>query len=238
MPEGMKPTDKVQLRITNVSRDVHSGDSFATRFAGKLSQPDTWHPVLRFFFYPRAYGFSQSLLFRIAVWIVFAIFTITMFVKGPDAWIVNFLHSLNLGVHEFGHPLFGLFGGHMLMSLGGSLFQVIMPLIFCLALWIKPRDLFGASIGLWWAFENLMDWVPYIADALVMRLQLTSGGTGAEMEYGFHDWNYLLSEWGVLVKCESIAVTVQTVALVGATISMLWGAWSLFYYIRYQRRRG
>ncbi len=72
--------------------------------------------------------------------------------------------------------------------------------------------MFGASIGLWWAFENVMDVVPYVADALPMRLHLINGVTGAESPYGFHDWNFILGETG-----------------------LLWAAWSLWYYWFVQR---
>ena len=165
-----------------------------------------------------------------------AFFTLQAFAGGYESWIAQFLHNLNLPVHETGHIVFRIFGSEVITSLGGSLFQTIMPLVFCFALWINPRDLFGASIALWWAFENLIDVAPYIEDALPMKLMLISGGTGAEAPYGFHDWNFILSETGLLLKCDSIASTVYTVGYVGMALCVLWGAWSLIYYFVFQRQ--
>jgi len=105
----------------------------------------------------------------------------------------------------------------------------------CFAVLLLSSGIGNAAVALWWSFENVIDCVPYIADALPMKLMLTSGGTGSEMEYGFHDWNYILSEWGMLVKCDVIAARVNVVGLVGAALCVLWGAWSLWYYWMYQR---
>jgi hypothetical protein len=69
-----------------------------------------------------------------------------------------------------------------------------------------------------------------------MKLMLISGGTGAEAPYGFHDWNFILSETGLLLKCDSIASTVYTVGYVGMALCVLWGAWSLIYYFVFQRQ--
>lgn len=202
-----------------------------------LSDPGSWPVLIQFLFYPKPYTHSQSLFFRIPLWFLVAFLTLTIFINGPDASIVLFLHSLNLAIHETGHIVFSIFGNDIIHSLGGSLFQCIMPMICCIALWIKPRDIFGASIALWWTFENVIDSVPYIADARLMLLNLTSGTTGAEAPYGFHDWNFILSETGHLRECYSIASNVQTIGLIGLTISVLWGAWSLIYNILYQRKK-
>ena len=68
----------------------------------------------------------------------------------------SFLHLINLPFHEAGHLLFMPFGRFM-MFLGGTLGQILMPII-CLAMFLlKTRDPFGASVALWWTAENFMD---------------------------------------------------------------------------------
>lgn len=222
-----KPTDQVQLNLVTTGR---------RRFSPlRLDDPETWPPIVQFLFYPRPLGRQQFFSARVVLWIAMIFFTGQLFLHGYDAFIAQYLHCLNLPVHESGHVIFGFLGKPLITSLGGSLFQIIMPLVFCFALWIKPRDLLGASIGLWWSFENFIDVAPYIDDAIRMQLMLTSGGTGSEAPYGFHDWNFILSETGLLTKCDKIANGVYFVGYAGMVLCCLWAAWSLFYYFKYQR---
>ncbi|OWV09645.1 hypothetical protein B7992_12060 [Fibrobacter sp. UWH1] len=201
----------------------------------RLDDPETWPLVAQFFFYPRPLGRQQFFGLRVVLLVAMIFFSAQLFRQGYDAPIAQYLHCLNLPVHETGHIVFGIFGKPVVTSLGGSLFQIIMPLVFGFALWIKPRDLMGASVGLWWAFENFIDVAPYIDDALHMRLMLISGGTGTEAPYGFHDWNFILSETGLLLKHDKIADVVYTMGYAGMVLCCLWAAWSLFYYFKYQR---
>jgi len=205
------------------------------RILEALRDSDLWPAPVQFFFLPRQLSISNFFILRIGLWILLAYFTITVLIYADKAWIVEQLHSLNLLIHEAGHPIFSVFQVPVLTSLGGSLFQVLIPVICGFALWIKPRDLFGASVAFGWAFENLIDIYPYIADALAMRLTLISGDTGNEAPYGFHDWNFILSETGHLLACEKIASTVHIIGLVGMILCLIWGLWSLLYYILFQK---
>lgn len=199
-----------------------------------LDDYESWPFVLQFLLIPAPIK-KQSLIPRTLLLIFMLYLTISALFSGDNSWIVQYLHSLNLLVHEFGHPFFGLLGNDILRSLGGTLAQMLMPLIFCLALWIKPRDLLGASIALWWVFENFVDTAPYIADSIVMQLPLTSGTTGAEMPYGFHDWNFILSETGLLMKCDTVASIFYGIGYTGMVLCLIWGAFSLFYYNYFQK---
>ena len=59
----------------------------------------------------------------------------------------SFLHLINLPFHEAGHLLFIPLGRFM-MILGGSLGQILMPLVCLATFLIKTRDPFGASVAL------------------------------------------------------------------------------------------
>ena len=81
----------------------------------------------------------------------------------------SFWHLVNLPFHEAGHIIFRPFG-RLMTSLGGSLSQVLMPLV-CLAVFlIKSRDTFAAAFALWWTGQNFMDLAPYINDARSLTL--------------------------------------------------------------------
>ncbi|MEP6925517.1 MAG: hypothetical protein ABI954_13700 [Pyrinomonadaceae bacterium] len=139
-----------------------------------------------------------------------------------DPFNAVFLHGVNLAIHETGHLLFRPFG-EFLMVAGGSIFQVLMPLVFFgYFLWNdKP---YSAAIVLFWVGQSITDVSVYAADAVVMQLMLTSGLTGSEG--GFHDWNYLLSATGLLGQTKVIAGLIRF----SGTAIIILGAVGAFLY--------
>ncbi len=109
----------------------------------------------------------------------------------------SFLHLVNLPFHEAGHLFFRPFG-QFISSLGGTLGQLLMPLICAGYFVFKMRDTFAATIALWWFGQNFFDIAPYINDARAGSLPLLGGNFGHSSPYGFHDWEYLLTETGLL----------------------------------------
>ena len=138
----------------------------------------------------------------------------------------SFLHLVNTPFHEFGHILFSPFG-HLITSLGGSLGQLMMPLICCAVLLVKTRDAFGASVALWWHGQNFVDIAPYIADARAGELMLLGGNTGQSSPYGFHDWQYILTETGLLARDQGLAWSAHWLGLIIMALALVWGAWVL-----------
>ena len=137
----------------------------------------------------------------------------------------SFMHNINLVFHEAGHVLFRPFGRFMTI-LGGSLAQLLVPLIVGIALIWKNADTFGASLGLWWFAQSLMDLAPYIADARAGRLLLLGGVTGQDMP-GIHDWRNILTQLDLLRHDQAIAAGVDMLGQLLMLLSFLWGAWIL-----------
>ena len=148
---------------------------------------------------------------------------------------IPLVSGIDLAVHEFGHMLFMPFGieflGHTMMILGGSLTQVVFPLIFMFYFLRdhenSARDVHAAMVCLWWASMNLLSVALYCADAGPMKLMLISGGTGQEVEG--HDWNNLLRIWGVLHHYAGIARAMRAVAWIGCVVGIVAGvvaAWN------------
>lgn len=133
----------------------------------------------------------------------------------------SFLHLINLPFHEAGHLLFMPFGRFM-MVLGGTLGQMLMPVICLGTFLIKTRDAFGASVALWWAAENFMDIAPYVNDARARELILLGGVTGQEVEG--HDWEYILTRLGWLSYDHALARGAYRVGIILMAIALLWGA--------------
>ena len=108
-----------------------------------------------------------------------------------------FLHNVNLVFHEAGHIVFRLFG-QFISSLGGSLGQLIIPAICFYTFLFRHNNPFAAAVCFWWIGENLIDMAPYMNDARTGELPLLGGNFGHSSPYGFHDWEYLLTESGLL----------------------------------------
>jgi hypothetical protein len=132
----------------------------------------------------------------------------------------SILHLPNLVFHEAGHVLFSPFGRFMTV-LGGSLFQLIVPIVLAVALF-RQRDPFGAAVMTWWAGENLLDLAPYIADSRALQLVLLGGRTGAEVEG--HDWEYLLTSLGWLQHDRTLGLAAHRFGLAVMMGAVAWGA--------------
>jgi len=137
-----------------------------------------------------------------------------------------FLHMANLPFHEAGHIFFRPFG-RLIMSLGGTLGQLSMPMICFVAL-IISRNTFGASVAFWWLGENFIDIAPYVNDARALRLMLLGGVTGDEAEYGFHDWQFILTETRLLKYDHTLAHLSQFIGIAIILVSFAWGGYLLF----------
>jgi hypothetical protein len=139
-----------------------------------------------------------------------------------DYWQESFLHAINLPFHEAGHLIFSPFGEFMHV-LGGSLFQILMPLICAGTFLFKNRDAFGASVGIWWAAQSLMDVSPYINDARDLELLLLGGVTGKDVD-DYHDWERILRWLNLLPHDHTIAAWAKGIGDVVMVTALLWGA--------------
>ncbi len=165
-----------------------------------------------------------SWLFRAVIWVVFAIMGWTFLVAplAPES-VLGFWHYVNLPFHEAGHILFG-FLPPVGVSFMGTGAQLLMPLICGLVLFFKTRDHFGASICLWWFGQNFLDIAPYIDDARRGTLPLLGNTTGQEAPYGFHDWQFILTEMGWIQHDQAIARAVWVSGKILMLLALAWGA--------------
>lgn len=139
----------------------------------------------------------------------------------------SFMHNINLPFHEFGHLLFIPLGEFM-MILGGSLFQVLLPLLLTLVFVFKQKDTFAGSITLWWCGQSFIDVSPYIADAQYRSLPLVGGG-GEES----HDWGNLLTMLDALAHAPAVANASFAFGSFIILVALAWGGWIL----KLQRQR-
>lgn len=134
------------------------------------------------------------------------------------------LHAINLAIHEIGHFVFAPLGQFLGVA-GGSIFQILVPIFFCIY-FIFRREFFSASLVLIWVGNNFFDVALYARDAVFMELPLLSF-TGNE-DTTIHDWNYLLKETGMLHRTNLIAGIIRAIGIV---ITMV-GIAASFYFTR------
>jgi hypothetical protein len=141
----------------------------------------------------------------------------------------SFVHLINLSFHEAGHVIFMPFGRFMTI-LGGTLGQILMPMICLGAFLMKTRDPFGAAVALWWTAESLMDIAPYINDARAMDLMLLGGVTGQETDG--HDWNNILTMLDLLEWDHRLAHLTYNLGILLMLTSFIWGGALLLRHYR------
>lgn len=138
-----------------------------------------------------------------------------------------FLHNVNLVFHEAGHIVFRLLGQYI-ATLGGSLGQLIMPATCFFTFLFRRQNPFAAAVCFWWIGENLLDLSPYINDARAGDLPLLGGNFGHSAPYGFHDWEYLLTESGLLHYDHVIAKLSFFTGSVIMILAVVWGGILLY----------
>lgn len=137
----------------------------------------------------------------------------------------SFLDLVDLPIHETGHILFRPFGQFVGVA-GGSIFQVVVPAVF-VGYFIWQHSYYSAAVVVFWVGQSILNVCVYAADAVVMRLVLTSGFTGSEGS--FHDWNYLLTTTGLIGSTNAIAGIIRVIGslvIIGAVAS------SIYYSVR------
>lgn len=129
----------------------------------------------------------------------------------------SFLDLVDLPIHETGHLLFRLFGEFMMVA-GGSLFQVIVPIVFAVY-FVWNKKFYSAAIVLFWVGQSILNVFVYANDAVSMQIVLIGGLTGSEGS--FHDWNYLLTETGLINSTRTVAGSIRflgTLTIIAAVI--------------------
>ncbi|MCU0653117.1 MAG: hypothetical protein MUD10_02550 [Candidatus Pacebacteria bacterium] len=107
----------------------------------------------------------------------------------------GFFDNVDLAIHEAGHVIFS-FGGEFVTVAGGTILQLLLPLVFVLYFWLR-REIYSAAIVSLWLGQSFTNVARYAGDAQKMELPLLGGGN--------HDWNYLLLNTGLILKTEAVS---------------------------------
>jgi hypothetical protein len=165
---------------------------------------------------------------RTVLWAIFAAWTIWIWRDGNiRAGLIGsgFLHMALLPFHEAGHVIFRLLGNFM-MILGGSLGQLLMPIVAGYAL-LRRRDAFGAALCLWLLGFSVVDMAVYMYDAFDPQLALLGGGTGADSDR--HDWQNLFGDTGLLRHARGIGLFFGVAGYLTMLGGLAWAAMALWF---------
>lgn len=140
---------------------------------------------------------------------------------------IPILNDVDVAIHEAGHWIFFPFGKTMYI-LGGSLFQVTFPLVFMgYFLRARTRDLYAATVCLWWSSINLLGVAIYMSDSRAGQLMLINGLTGSESDV--HDWWQLFTMYGQLKNDTIIGGRVRALAGLMCVASILAGLYIAWF---------
>lgn len=207
-------------RIVKFSAPDESSDENDTWRKRLLTLPDTDAGDSALFF------MRAALLLALLVW---GMYLTTRDIADGEVF-QSFMHTILLVIHEAGHVFFMPFGEFLTIA-GGSLFQVLLPLLIGVAFLRKNRDPYGAAVCLWWTGMSFIDLAPYIYDALQPQLMLLGGHTG---EDGPHDWIYLFETLGGLPHAQAWGRFVHKTGALLTLVALVWAGLVLRH--TYQRR--
>lgn len=208
--------------VAHTEGRLHGTRPVDTRMEVEDAEPQDWRALLVHVpdqVDPVSFWMRLLLLAAFGVW---GVSLIALDVR-DGAMNAAFLHRPLLVFHEAGHVIFMPFG-EWICVMGGTLGQLLMPLVLGGALLLKNRDPFGASVGLWFLGVSLLDVAPYMFDALHPQLILLGGHTG---EDGGHDWIFLFSSMGILPKAQLIGSLTHKLGALVIFAALVWAAWLL-----------
>jgi len=122
------------------------------------------------------------------------------------------LDYVNLIIHEGGHFFFSWFG-NTIMILGGTLGELLVPLL-CALYFFWQRETTGFAFSIFWFFENFPYIGTYMADARTASLPLV----GSEES----DWTILFTRWGLLAQDQKIGSAMRTLGYFGMLAVIAW----------------
>jgi hypothetical protein len=153
---------------------------------------------------------------RVALFIVIALWGASV-IFGRMTEPPTVLHLTVILFHEAGHVLFALFG-EVLRIAGGTLGQLLMPIVCAVALH-RHDDNFGAALACAWASLSLVDASIYAYDAFDPVLPLIGGGTGADSA---HDFVFLFERFGQLRHARGWAMLMKVLGGIGLLLALAW----------------
>lgn len=124
-----------------------------------------------------------------------------------------FIQNVNLIFHEAGHVLF-MFFGETLHILGGSLVEILIPILVTIH-FIHSKQIFSAACTCWWSSTAFLSVSIYASDAQERVLPLITNDVST------HDWFNLLLKFNLLKYDDLVGFVFFCSSLVSVSLLIL-----------------
>tara|TARA_B100001939_G_C16792124_1_gene551859 strand:- start:263 stop:769 length:507 start_codon:yes stop_codon:yes gene_type:complete len=146
------------------------------------------------------------------------LFTITLLLCSALTQIVHldtwwFIQNVNLIFHEAGH-VFLIFFGETLYMLGGTIFEIGVPLLIALYFYFTNQK-FSAIFCCWWLTTALLSVSIYVSDAQERLLPLIT------KDISTHDWFNILSKYNMLQHDDLIGNIFWILAIISTAMMVV-----------------
>ena len=149
-------------------------------------------------------------------WLVFyCLFLVYAAANTTGFFIIDYV---NLRIHEGGHFFFSWFGD-TIRILGGTLGELIVPLL-CFAYFWWKRETTAVAFCSFWFFENFLYIGTYMSDARVSAMPLVGSDE--------NDWAILFTQWGILIHDQQIGHTMRALGWLGMLATVAWLAYRVY----------
>ena len=126
------------------------------------------------------------------------------------------MDNLTLIIHEAGHTIIGIFGWRLFTIMGGTLFQLLFPILVFIFGW-RNKKVFTTQIALFWLGFSLLDTAAYCADAFQRQLPLVGN-----LPKSAHDFFNILNTLNLFEQYKTIAWSIYGLGLLVLAAAILW----------------
>ena len=123
--------------------------------------------------------------------------------RSQSPFVIWVIDMIDLFIHEAGHFFFSIFG-KFIYILGGSLFQIIIPVATVIVFYRSTER--SLPFTLYWTGQSIVNVSVYIGDAPFQKLHLIS-------RVAIHDWHWLMNTMDLMDSAVDIAEVVNILGI-------------------------
>lgn len=138
---------------------------------------------------------------------------------------IRILDAAHMVTHEAGHPLFSYVGPEIITVLGGTLLQLLVPIMLLLSFAWRGHPL-GVTFCAFAFFNSLTGVAMYMGDARSKGLPLVAPGVASDEVEG-HDWEFIFKWIGhnSIMHDQQLAAITAWIAWAGMFAAIGWLVW-------------
>lgn len=152
---------------------------------------------------------------KLGILSIFSAYFLDIAFRYKNNWC--FIDGVNIWMHEAGHFLFMFLGSDFITIAGGTMLQILVPIVFVLYFYANDQR-FSAALTTFWLGESIVNVSVYMADAIDMQLPLIGGG-GTEG----HDWHNMFLMLDILPMTSTLSAITRMLGGLIIMSAIVWG---------------